>query len=156
MELIFAASACDPEDQIICTPASVNELFELPFLGGVIDGVQYPRGSLAHEQHVALGLLPGSAMASLSVYPVQLYESVLLLGLFLILRKQRWHRRPAGWFALLTACSYAAIRFFLDYLRADGAIVLGNLTVTQLQCLILFAFVVLLPDARRHRHPRPD
>ena len=28
MELILAASSCDPEDQIICTPASVNELFE--------------------------------------------------------------------------------------------------------------------------------
>ena len=35
MELILAASACDPESQIICTPASVNELFELPFLGGI-------------------------------------------------------------------------------------------------------------------------
>ncbi len=35
MELILAASACDPEDQIICTPASVNELFELPFVGGI-------------------------------------------------------------------------------------------------------------------------
>ncbi len=35
MELIFAASSCDPESQIICTPASVNELFELPFVGGI-------------------------------------------------------------------------------------------------------------------------
>lgn len=35
MELILAASSCDPEEQIICTPASVNELFELPFLGGI-------------------------------------------------------------------------------------------------------------------------
>ncbi len=35
MELIFAAAACDPESQIICTPASVNELFELPFVGGL-------------------------------------------------------------------------------------------------------------------------
>jgi F-type H+-transporting ATPase subunit a len=35
VELILAASACDPEDQIICTPASVNELFELPFIGGI-------------------------------------------------------------------------------------------------------------------------
>jgi F-type H+-transporting ATPase subunit a len=33
--LILAASECDPEEQIICTPASVNELFELPFLGGI-------------------------------------------------------------------------------------------------------------------------
>lgn len=35
MELILAASSCDPVEQIICTPASVNELFELPFLGGI-------------------------------------------------------------------------------------------------------------------------
>ncbi len=35
MELILAASACDPEEQIICTPETVNELFELPFVGGI-------------------------------------------------------------------------------------------------------------------------
>lgn len=33
--MIFAASACDPESQIICTPDSVNELFELPFVYGI-------------------------------------------------------------------------------------------------------------------------
>lgn len=35
MELILAASECDPSDQIICTPSSVNELFELPFKFGI-------------------------------------------------------------------------------------------------------------------------
>ncbi|HEY5727001.1 MAG TPA: F0F1 ATP synthase subunit A [Acidimicrobiia bacterium] len=35
MELILAASECDPAEEIICVPASVNELFELPFVGGV-------------------------------------------------------------------------------------------------------------------------
>ncbi len=33
--LILAASACDPEEEIICTPDSVNDLFELPFIGGL-------------------------------------------------------------------------------------------------------------------------
>ncbi|MCP3995847.1 MAG: F0F1 ATP synthase subunit A [bacterium] len=33
--MILAAGACDPESEIICTPASVNQLFELPFLGGI-------------------------------------------------------------------------------------------------------------------------
>ncbi|MDJ0961987.1 MAG: F0F1 ATP synthase subunit A [Acidimicrobiia bacterium] len=32
--LILAASECDPEEQIICTPDSVNDLFELPFFFG--------------------------------------------------------------------------------------------------------------------------
>ncbi len=35
MDLILAASECDPVAEIICVPASVNELFELPFVGGV-------------------------------------------------------------------------------------------------------------------------
>ncbi len=35
MDLILAASECDPVEEIICVPASVNELFELPFIGGV-------------------------------------------------------------------------------------------------------------------------
>lgn len=35
MDLILAASECDPAEEIICVPASVNELFELPFIGGV-------------------------------------------------------------------------------------------------------------------------
>lgn len=35
MDLILAASECDPVEEIICVPASVNELFELPFVGGV-------------------------------------------------------------------------------------------------------------------------
>ena len=35
MELIFAASECDPAEQIICTPESVNILFELPFLWNI-------------------------------------------------------------------------------------------------------------------------
>ncbi len=35
MDLILAASECDPVTEIICVPANVNELFELPFVGGV-------------------------------------------------------------------------------------------------------------------------
>ncbi len=34
-ELILAAGECDAENEIICVPESVNELFELPFIGAV-------------------------------------------------------------------------------------------------------------------------
>jgi hypothetical protein len=34
-------------------------------------------------------------------------------------------------------------------LRADGHLALGNLTITQLQCIILLFSIVLLPRARR-------
>ena len=117
----------------------------LPFLGGLTNGVQYPPGSLAFEQHVAMGLIEPGALASLPVYPVQLYEGALLLGLLLVLRRFPWQRSPHGLLTVLVICAYAVIRFFLEYLRADGAVVLGNLTITQLQCLLFLFSATLLP-----------
>lgn len=125
----------------------------LPFLGGLSDGVQYPPGSLPYEQHLAMDLIDPGAMASLPVYPVQLYEAALLLLVLLLLWRFPWRRYRRGVLAVLAVCSYALIRFFIEYLRADGYIVIGNLTVTQIQCLFLLLSVVLLPDAIRHRHP---
>ena len=42
---------------------------------------------------------------------------------------------------ILTVCSYVLIRFFLEYLRADSEVVLGNLTVMQLQCIVLISIL---------------
>ena len=119
------------------------------FLGELASGVQYPADSLPYEQHMALGLLEPGALESLPVYPVQLYESLLLFALILLLMRVPWRRVPRGTLAILTVFSYALMRFFIEYLRADGHIVLGNLTITQLQCIILLFSIVLLPRARR-------
>ena len=122
-----------------------SQVQTLPFLGGLTSGVQYPPGSLAYEQHLAMGIIEPGALASLPVYPVQLYEGALLLVLLLVLRRFPWQRAPHGLLTVLVICAYAAIRFFLEYLRADGPVVLGNLTITQLQCLLLLFSATLLP-----------
>ena len=119
------------------------------FLDGFARGVQYPVGSLPYEQHLAMGMIEPGALASLPVYPVQLYEAGLLLVLILILMQVPWRRCTRGTLAVLTVCAYALMRFFVEYLRADGHIVLANLTITQLQCIILMSSVVLLPRLRR-------
>lgn len=119
------------------------------FLEGVVHGVQYPPGSLPYEQHVALGLLEPGALASLPVYPVQLYEAALLALMLLVLLRVPWRRLPRGTLAVLSVVAYAVVRFFIEYLRADGHVVLGNLTITQLQCIILASSVVLLPRPTR-------
>ena len=134
--------------------AQASQVQTLPFLAGISDGVSYPPGTLPYEQHVALGLVEHGAPASLPVYPVQLYEAALLLAILLLLSRLPWRRLPAGVFAIVVVCCYSLVRFFIEYLRADGYIVLANLTVVQLQCLV--ATVVLLPHAIRHRHPWPD
>jgi phosphatidylglycerol:prolipoprotein diacylglycerol transferase len=119
------------------------------FLQGIAQGVQYPPGSLPYEQHLAMGMIDSGALASLPVYPVQLYEASLLLVLVLVLSRVPWKRSPRGTLTIITVCSYAVMRFFIEYLRADGHIVLGNLTVTQLQCIILLPSIVLLPRWRK-------
>jgi phosphatidylglycerol:prolipoprotein diacylglycerol transferase len=122
-----------------------SQVNTLPILNGLTNGVQYPPGSLPFEQHVALGLIESDALASLPVVPVQLYEVALLLVMVLGLWRFPWREYPKGTIAVVVTCAYAAMRFFVEYLRADGYIVVGNLTVTQLQCLVLLTSAVLLP-----------
>ena len=119
------------------------------FLGELANGVQYPPGSLPYEQHLALGLIEPGALESLPVYPVQLYEAALLLILVLLLMRVPWRKVPRGTLAILTVVCYALMRFFIEFLRADGSIAVGNLTVPQLQCIILMFSVLLLPGFKR-------
>ncbi len=117
----------------------------LPFLDSLGGGVQYPLGSLPFEQHVALGLIEPGALASLPVVPVQLYEAALLFVVLLALWRFPWREYPQGTLVVLVTCTYAIMRFFIEYLRADGSIVVGNLTATQLQCPLLLSLAFLLP-----------
>lgn len=122
-----------------------SQVQTLPFLSGLSSGVSYPPGSLPYEQHLAMGLIEPNALASLPVYPVQLYEAALLLVLVAALWRFPWRRFSPGVLVVLVTCAYAFIRFFIEFLRADGHIVLGNMTVTQLQCLFLLLSGILLP-----------
>jgi len=111
-------------------------------------GVQYPPGSLPYEQHLAFGWIESGAAGSLAVHPVQLYEAGLLLVLVLLLWRIPWKRRAQGSLVVITVCGYALLRFLIEYLRADSYVALGNLTATQMQCLLLMAGIVLLPRWR--------
>lgn len=135
-------------------PGIGSQLQTLPFLAGLSSGVQYRPGSLPYEQHLVLGLIEPNALASLPVYPVQLYEGALLFILLLALWRFPWRCFEHGLLTVLVICAYACIRFFIEYLRADGSIVLGNLTVTQIQCLFLLASGVLLPRLLGHDRRR--
>ena len=126
-----------------------SQVQTLPFLSGLSSGVQYPPGSLPYEQHLALGLIESGALASLPVFPVQLYEAALLLLVLLALWRFPWRQYPNGTLAVIVVCIYALLRFFIEYVRADGHIVMGNLTVTQLQCVLLLASSLLLPRMLR-------
>lgn len=68
-------------------------------------------------------------------HPTQLYEATLDLLLALLLWQQRKRPWPLGTLFRLYLASYAIIRFFLEFLRADGVSGWGPLSRVQLVCV---------------------
>lgn len=122
--------------------------------------VTFPAGSPAYYQHLTAGLLPPSAERSLPVHPVQLYEaaaSLGLLGLLFLLdgRLRRW-----GESLLAFGLGYSAIRFVVEWFRADTRPLVWGLTPSQLAsiccagvCLVLWRIRLRLAKAG---HPDLD
>jgi len=136
----------------IADPRLADQLLTLPWLTGdwLITAVNFPAESFAYQQHLALGLIEPGASSSLSVHPTQLYELVLLVILLIVLRRVESRWTSAGMVALVTLCAYAALRFLIEFLRADNALVLGHLTSTQLICIgLVLGCAVCMPASSR-------
>jgi len=84
---------------------------------------------------------------ALPLHPTQLYSSLFLLTLFLILKKIRTNGKFEGETLLFYLILYPAFRFFLDFLRGDR---LGpffhNLTLFQIICvaIVIISLIILL------------
>ena len=115
------------------------QVHTLPWLAGdwVGSATRFPYGSPAWEQHYLLGLVDPLAEHSLPVHPTQLYESAGLLGILVLLRMYEKRTPSPGQLALLTAGAYCMLRFFIEYLRADNALVLGMHTSSQVIAVVL-------------------
>lgn len=107
----------------------------------------------AHVDHVARAWIPASSVSSLPIYPVQLYESLLGLFLFVLLLQvdpQRPWRR-----SFTLAAGYALGRFMLEFIRGDADRGLGvwqtALTSSQLMSVVLLLSLAVLLWARRWR-----
>jgi phosphatidylglycerol:prolipoprotein diacylglycerol transferase len=136
----------------IADPRLADQLLTLPWLTGdwLITAVNFPAESLAYQQHLALGLIEPGASSSLSVHPTQLYELLLLVLLLVVLRRVESRWTSPGMVALVTLCAYAALRFIIEFLRADSTLVLGQLTSTQLICIaLLLGCAVCMPVLKR-------
>lgn len=112
--------------------------------------VHYPAWALAAEprvaaaalqDHAARGLVPPDAVLALSIHPVQLYESLLGLGLYLVL--VRVGPRRDGLRVAILALGYGLGRFLLELLRGDadrGLQVLGTpWSASQVASLVAMA-----------------
>ena len=113
-------------------------------------GVEFPAGSLAHSQHVGLGLVGPGAVSSLPVHPTQLYAAVfgLLLGSGLVAARNRLRVRFRGQLFIAFLVLYAAFRFVVEFLRDDpGRGALAGLSTSQ--WISIGVLVVLAPVAVR-------
>ncbi len=97
--------------------------------------VAYPVGSQAHFLQCEAGLIDLSAPLSLSVHPTQLYSIAGLMAIVGALWKVRNRLRAPGDLFYLHAALYCALRFALEFVRADGSYALG-LKTTQWAVLV--------------------
>lgn len=95
----------------------------------------------------------GGAPLGVPLHPVQLYESVVCLALFLFLVWLGRRKRADGDVILAYTLLYALARFGLEYFRGDldrGFVLGGMLSTSQFIAIILFALSLVLLIARRH------
>jgi len=109
-----------------------------------VPGIEYPVGSFAYQQHLALGLIQPAAGSSLPVHAVQIYEIIVLLAVILLGLRVRRSGYAKGALAFYGASTYAIGRFFLEFLRADSDALIANLTIVHLQSVGLLALVILV------------
>ncbi len=93
--------------------------------------LSFPKPSPPWQQHVALGLIPPSAVQSLPVHPTQLYSAIDALILLILLSAYFPLRRRDGEVIGLLMITYPITRFLIEYLRNDEGVFFAGLTVSQ-------------------------
>ena len=137
-DLVFSAG----ELSAVADTGVRTQVLTLPWLTGgwLFTEVSFPAGSFAYQQHLSIGLIEPGAQSSMPVHPTQAYEIVLLISLLVFLHVFARKQHAPGVVALAALIGYCVLRFFVDYLRADSAIVFGSHTFTQILCVsLLFA-----------------
>lgn len=87
---------------------------------------------------------PGRLFPDIPLFPVQLFESGALLGIWLLLLRAYSRRRRDGTVFALYLILYAPCRFFLEYLRGDERLSWFRLDIAQTTSLALLAAGILL------------
>ncbi len=71
--------------------------------------------------------------------PVQIYSSILLLVIFVILRFLQERPHPEGQILYVYLLLYSIKRFFIEFWRADNQVIFLRLTLFQVLSILMFA-----------------
>jgi phosphatidylglycerol:prolipoprotein diacylglycerol transferase len=93
----------------------------------------------------------------LAVHPTQLYETAIMLGVFMVLWRLRTSDRPIGWLFGLYLILCGLERFLIEILRAKDDRFLGPFTIAQLTSVILIAIgAALVSSWSKGASPAPE
>ncbi len=87
------------------------------------------------------------------LYPTQIYSSVGLLIVFLVLRQYQETQRIPGQVFVLYLLLTSALRFFVEFYRADHAVAALGLSIFQIVtiCIFITALYVYIHIQRRSK-----
>jgi prolipoprotein diacylglyceryltransferase len=120
-------------------------------------GVHYGPGTSPFQHHFADGFLSSTALHSLSVHPVQLYESFGCLLAVLFLYNSRKKLRSNGSLFYLSGLTYYVVRFITEFFRHPNAHALpvpSGWGLNAIQWLVLLLIVISATIiVRKEREP---
>jgi phosphatidylglycerol:prolipoprotein diacylglycerol transferase len=115
-------------------------------IGCLLNGCCY---GIAAPDGFPLGVVfPGSAVVR---YPAQIYSSLALILIFVILRLWQDKRRFEGEVFLGYLMLYSCKRFLIEFLRGDNPRILLNLTQAQMMSITVFLIAVAVFARKAHR-----
>jgi phosphatidylglycerol:prolipoprotein diacylglycerol transferase len=124
--------------------------------------MKFPRGLPATtagnmEQLFGIPVPAGTDPSTvLAVHPTQLYETAIMLGVFMLLWRLRDNGRPIGWLFGLYLALAGLERFLVEIVRAKDDRFLGPFTIAQLTSVILIGIgAVLLSKWSAGTSPAP-
>jgi len=80
-------------------------------------GINYPIGTPAHWLHLSIGSIPNSHLSSLSIHPIQLYETVFHLFSAILIIKMSKRLKNSNTVLFSYFGSYLIFRFFIEFIR---------------------------------------
>lgn len=135
----------------LCVPLVLDVLAPYIALGQAIGRIGCFLNGCCYGKGSGHGLYSPAQDAVL--IPVQLYASLALLAIFGILRFAEERPHAAGTVFYLYTLLYSAKRFFIEFLRADNAVLVSGLTLFQCISILIFAASLIgLIRARRPTH----
>ena len=105
-------------------------------IGCFLNGCCYGSIIVQPSNYVPYVAFPGESVFR---HPTQIYSSLCLIFLFVILRALQRKRLFNGEIFLGYVVGYAVIRFGLEFLRGDNPKILLGLTISQLISVVVFA-----------------